>query len=714
MKYDKISYEDFIKKAENLYKNNDDIEKIKKAYQYALKMHEGRKRLTNEDYITHPLNVAYILLSLNVDVETIEGALLHEVINNGNATEEDLEKNFSPEIKKIVTSISKINKLELQDDSDSSAIYLRKVLVGLSEDVRVLYVKLADRLHNMRTIWAVNPKKQKRKANETLTVLVPIAHRLGINSIKSELEDLSLRYTKPEVYKDIEEKLNNSRNELNKALDEMKEEITDILLKNGLQFEIKGRVKSVYSIYNKLSKGKKWNEIYDFLALRVILERESDCYLAVGLVHSKFRPIPKRFKDYIAMPKENMYQSLHTTIFGVDGRLFEVQFRTTEMDEIAEKGLASHWSYKEKGSKKVQNIMEQKLEMFRNAIETSESLENDIDFTNEVTKEFLDEMIYVFTPKGDVVELPKGSTPIDFAYRIHSDVGDKTVGAIVNDVMVPLDHELMDNDIVKIKTSSSATPSKNWLKIVKTTQAKNKIKAYFSKQDRDIYIERGKELLERELRKRKLAFQDILNDGNILKICKDLKLKDINDIYLSLGSLRFTPGYIINLTSNDKSTVEDALIEKISKQNHDYSKNYKSDIIVAGADNIMVSLAKCCRPIKGDPIVGYITRGEGITIHKKDCVNVLNDSDRLIEVSWNDKSDNSYLTNITIVTEQDKNYLLDILTLATMKNIIIDSVKTLNQANYNKYEIVVKVKSSQELNKLKLDLEKQRYVVEVI
>ena len=481
-----------------------------------------------------------------------------------------------------------------------------------------------------------------------------------------------------------------------------------------MEFEIKGRVKSVYSIYNKLSKGKKWNDIYDFLALRVILEKESDCYLAVGLIHSKFRPIPKRFKDYIAMPKRNMYQSLHTTVFGVDGRLFEVQFRTFEMDEIAEKGLASHWSYKEKGAKKVQNIMEQKLEMFRSVIEANENEESDTAFATEVSNDFLGEMIYVFTPKGDVVELPKGSTPVDFAYRIHSDVGDKTVGAIVNDVMVPLTYELQDSDIVKIKTSNNAKPNKDWINIVKTSQARNKIKAYFSKQDRTMYIEKGKEFLEKELRKRKLVFNEILSDTNIEKICKDLKLKDIEDIYLSIGSLRYTAGYIINLTQEEKENVSDALIEKMTSNSYFKKKeNYKSDIIVSGTDDILVTLAKCCHPIKGDNIVGYITKGEGIVVHKENCHNVKNKTERLVDVSWNDNSSNSYFSTLSIEVEEGKNYLLDILTIASMKNIIIDSAKTINLNNKVKYEIVIKVKNNEELNKLKLELEKQRFVIKV-
>ena len=366
IKEESITFEELYEKIKLNIKDTDELLMIKEAYQFALERHEGMKRLTGEDFITHPLQVTNIVNDLNVDAVTIQAALLHEILNNSNTELDELRDKFGDTVATIVDSVTKINKLELVDDSESSAIYLRKVLVGLATDVRVLFIKLADRLHNMRTNYAINPKKQKQKAYETQAVLIPIAHRLGINSIKSELEDLCLYYTKPDVYQDILDKLNDTREELNDSLNEMKESITDILTEQGLKFKIKGRVKSVHSLYNKLANGKKWNEIYDILALRVILEEVSDCYMAVGLVHAKYRPIPKRFKDYIAMPKANMYQSLHTTVFGVDGYLFEIQFRTYEMDEFAEKGMASHWSYKEHGTKKVQNIMEQKLEMFRN------------------------------------------------------------------------------------------------------------------------------------------------------------------------------------------------------------------------------------------------------------------------------------------------------------------------------------------------------------
>ncbi len=695
---------------EDSLKKRTGYKEIKKAYEYAYNEHKDMQRLTGDPYITHPLEVVKILLDLNVDDTTIIAAFLHEVINNGNSTYKDIEDNFGSEVALIVQSISKINKLELPDNNESSIIYLRKILVGLAEDVRVLYIKLADRLHNMRTNWAINPKKQKQKAQETLDILVPIAHRLGINSLKSELENLSLYYLKPDVYNDILEKLNDTVEELNEYLEEMKESIIELLTEAGIKFKIKGRVKSVYSIYNKLNNGKKWDNIYDILALRVFVDTEADCYAVIGLIHSRFRPMQKRFKDYIASPKENMYQSLHTTVFGNNGHVFEIQVRTYEMDEIAEKGIASHWSYKEKGTKKIQSMMEQKLEMFRNTIEAGENLEDE-DFESNVKSNLFSDLIYVYTPKGDVVELPIGSTPLDFAYRIHSKVGDTTVGAIVNDQIVPLSYELQNDDIVKIKTSQTAKPNKDWLNIVKTPQAKNKIKAYFSKKDKEEYITKGKDILEKELRKRKLSFNDILTNDTITKIMKDLKLNDLDDLYLAIGSLRFTPSYIINLTKDEKSEVNDILLER---KNINPKTNYKSDILVEGIGNVMVNIAKCCLPVKGDEIIGYITRSDGISIHKKNCHNIENKKNRLVNVSWNEFNNlNYYYTNIYIYTKNNTNILADVIAEIGKKDAYVKSCNTFENDNETIYEINIKIKNKDNLENVCNALRKLSYVTDV-
>lgn len=702
---DTINFEELVPRLEK----REQFETIKKAYLYAYNEHKGMKRLTKDDFITHPLEVTKILMDLNVDDTTIIASLLHEVINNGNKTYDDLVNDFGEDIAKIVLSVSKINKLELPDNNESSVIYLRKILVGLAQDVRVLYIKLADRLHNMRTNWAINPQKQKQKAEETMSVLVPIAHRLGINSIKSELENLSLYYLKPDVYNDILEKLNETVDELNGCLEEMKESIIDLLTEAGIKFEIKGRVKSVYSIYNKLSNGKEWNKIYDILALRIFVEEESDCYQVIGLIHSRFRPMPKRFKDYIASPKENMYQSLHTTVFGVEGHVFEIQVRTYEMDEIAEKGIASHWSYKEKGTKKIQNVMEQKLEMFRNVIESSNN-DTDADFESAVNADIFSDLIYTYTPKGDVVELPIGSTPIDFAYRIHSRVGDTTVGAIVNDQIVPLSYELKNDDVVNIKTNNNGTPNKDWLSFVKTSQARNKIKAFFSKQDKEEYIEKGKNILETELRKRKMAFNEVLTPETIEKLIKDLKVKDLDEIYLSIGSLRFTAGYIINLTKADRHEVDDALFErKLSIP----KINYKSDILVEGNSDIMVNIAKCCMPIKGDEIVGFITKGQGISVHKKGCSNVPDNSERVVDVSWNMDASNYYFTNIYVYVAAGFDLLVNIITEVGKLGCIIRSCNTKEFDNKTMYEINIRIKDKVELDNVMKNIRKIHNVIDV-
>lgn len=707
-----ITYDELYEKVKKIVKKEDELDVINRAYGFALAKHGDKKRLNGDPYISHPLEVAYILTDLNVDYITIACALLHETINHTDTSIDEVREEFGDEIANIVYSVSKINRLELSDDKDSSAQYLRKVLVGLSEDVRVLFIKLADRLHNMRTLYALPLEVQKQKANETTSVLIPIAHRLGINSIKSELEDWCLRYTKPDVYNDILEKLDASREELNDLLNEMKQSISDILTENGISFKIKGRVKSVHSLYNKMDNGKRFSDIYDILALRVFVDTIPDCYLTIGLIHSKYRPMPRRFKDYIANPKENMYQSLHTTIFGVDGHLFEVQVRTYEMDEIAEKGIASHWSYKEKGSVKIQSMMEHKLEMFRNIIDANSDVENDSEFASNLNNELLSDLIYCYTPKGDVLELPKGATPVDFAYRIHSGVGDRTIGAIVNDQIVPLDHELQDGDIVKINTGKEANPNKDWLNFVKTSQAKNKIKSFFSKQDRANYINLGKEMLEKEIRRRKLVINEVLAETNLEKIFKDTHTTDLEDLYLSIGSLRFTAGYIIDLVFEDKKDVVDIYLGKISNRSNNSNKAVKGDIIVAGTDDILVTIANCCKPIKGDPIIGYITKGEGITVHKKDCPNI-KASTRLIDVEWNMNNESSYLTDLTIKVLKGKNQLLDIITKASQKDVYIESVKTREDEDYTIYAITIKTNNTSQLEGFISELKSLPIVISV-
>ena len=703
-------FRELIQKCEVLY-SHDEIKKIEEAYSFACEKHKGRMRLNKTEYMTHPLGVALILLDLDVDSTTIIAALLHETINHAGVTKEEIESLFGEEVADIVQVISRLNRLELTDDSEHAALNLRKILVGMSEDVRVLFLKLADRLHNLRTADALDKEALKRKVHETMTVLIPIAHRLGMYKIKGEMEDLCLKYSKPDVYQDILERLNASENELHDSLEDMVEDISEMLMEQNISFKIKSRVKSVYSIYNKLNNGKKWENIYDILALRVIVEKVSECYLTIGLIHAKYRPIPGRFKDYIAMPKANMYQSLHTGVFGADGHPYEIQVRTYEMDEFAEKGVASHFAYKEKHYMK--NVMEQRLEILRNLIESTDSL-SDIEFAKDVQSEFLNESVYVFTPKGDVLELPKGSTPLDFAYRIHSDVGDKTVQALVNGTSVPLNYELHNNDIVKIRTSPTATPSKEWLNFVKTSHAKNKIKAYFSKQDKDVYTEKGKTILTNELRKRKMAFDQVLTAENIKKICEDLKLENLDDIYFSIGSLRYTASYIISLTTEDKKNVEDILLEKVlASNNRSPKKTAKGEVLVDNQEGILVNLAKCCHPVYGDEIVGYVTKGEGVTVHKKNCVNVKDKENRFILVEWNPAVQSTFLVTIAITTDASKNYLLDIISKATSKKVYVDGVKTKNDHLDTIYMITLKVANKAQLEDFMNSLYSYKFVKRV-
>ncbi len=710
---------DILKYIIDKYRNDglseEKINKIESAYKYAEKKHRGKKRKSGEDFIYHPLNVAKILTDINVDDTTIVAALIHETISESDATLEEIEELFGSDVARIIDSITKINRLKLNDESESGSMYLRKVLVGLSEDPRVLIIKLADRLHNMRTLSYLPVEKQKQKATETMNVLIPIAHRLGINSIKSELEDLSLKYSKPDVYESILEKLDGTREELNKVLNNMLESVSEILTSHNIKFKIKGRVKSVYSIYTKLSTGRKWSDIYDILAMRAIVENVSDCYLAAGLIHAKYRPIPKRFKDYIAMPKANMYQSLHTSVFGDDGHIFEIQLRTKEMDEIAENGIASHWSYKEHTSSSIKNIMDQKLELYKNLIDSHIEDDNDEIFTKNMEDELLSELIYVFTPKGDVMELPLGSTPIDFAYRIHTNVGEKMVGAIVNENIVPIDYKLQDGDIVKIKTDQNSKPNKDWLNIVKTTQAKNKIKSYFSKIDKEKYTVIGKELLDKEIRKKKLVQKEVLSTENINKLCKDLKVNDLDEIYLNIGSLRYTPSYIINLIYEDKKNVQDILLDKVLNTNNKTNdKNtYKKDIIVDGCDDILVNIAECCNPVKGDDIIGYITKGNGVSVHKKDCPNLKGINTRLIRVLWNMDSENTYISKLKVYTIDNDNNMLPIITKASLKNVVVTNINEFKTDNKVGFNLTIKVKNKDDLEAFKESVRILPFVVKV-
>lgn len=693
------------------YIPEDELKDISRAYAFAYEHHFGVKRKSGEDYIVHPLNVAYILTSINADSATIEAALLHDVIEDCNVTEEEIEEKFGHEVMILVRGVTKINRLTFKNDSEATIVNHRKIIVGLSEDVRVIIVKLADRLHNMRTLWAIPEDRAKAKAKETLDILTPIAHRLGMSEIKSELEDLSLRYYKPNVYFDIVEKLNKTKVERESLVTEMMREVSSILNEHNIKHEIKGRAKSVYSIYNKLNKGKKFNEIYDLLALRVFVDTKEDCYQALGLIHSKYKPMPKRFKDYIAMPKANMYQSLHTTVFGINGNPFEIQIRTYEMDLVAEKGIASHWSYKE-GGKVMQNAMEQKLQFFRSIMELTEEENKSSEFMNAVMNDVLKDSIYVYTPKGDVIELPLGSTPIDFAYRVHSKIGDTMVGAIVNDQIVPLDYKLKENDIVKINTNKNSNgPSKEWIKMAFTTHAKNKIKNFYSKIDKNENLKNGEETLVKEFRRKKLSLSTFLESEDLERVLNEYNMNTLDDFYIAIGAGQLTPTQVINFLTVDKPTKEEIVLSRnIRNAKPTVSKN---DISVEGIDEIKVNIAGCCRPIPGDEIIGYISKGYGINIHRMHCPNVSDLEERIIPATWQENIDKRYETGILVRALREKNILVDIVSKTVGSNVIIQNINTMESNEEYLYEITLLTHNVDELKKFMNEIRKISSVFDV-
>lgn len=703
------TYEELISAISKYIISEEDLKKIDKAYKFAYNMHDGQVRKTGEAYINHPISVAFILTTILADADTICAALLHDVLEDTIATKEQLAKEFGVVVANLVDGVTKINSINVSTENEYLTGYYKKIIVGMSEDVRVIIIKLADRLHNMRTLYAIPIERQKLKAKETLEILAPIAHRLGMHKIKSELEDLSLKYLKPEVYFDIVEKLNNTKIEREEYVNKMMEEVSNLLKQNGIKHEIKGRAKSIYSIFRKLDKGKAWSDIYDLLAIRILVDKENECYLALGLIHSKFKPLSKRFKDYIAMPKTNLYQTLHTTVFGLSGNLFEIQIRTYDMDEIAENGIASHWAYKENknAALEMQNVTEQKLQFYKSIIELNEEKMSTEDFINSVKEEVLNNNIYVYTPKGDVIELVIGATPIDFAYKVHTQVGDKMTGAIVNDVMVPLSYELKSGDIVKIITNkNSLGPSREWINIAKTTQAKNKIKNFFNKTSKEDYIISGKDLLEKELRRRKISVNDFYKSDNLDVIFKEFKVDDLDDLYLNIGNNKFSAKSVVK---HDKDYDE---VKKIV-QNTSINKINENDVIVGDTKNIKTHVANCCMPIPGDEIIGYITKGSGISIHRRACQNIDHEDDRIIDVKWNDTTKNKYGSLLAIYTNSKDNIVLEIVQTASNINIHLDSINIINKGENCIYSVEAIVYNLDDLNKLIRAFEKLNKVIEV-
>lgn len=685
------------------YMKDEDLKMVKKAYQLELSYYGKEKRMTGNDYINHPLSVALILTGIHADRDTICAALIHDIMAKG-VTKEELVENFNEVVARLVDGVTKINGINVSVENEYLTTYYKKIIVGMSEDVRVIIIKLADRLHNMRTLYAIPLESQKEKAKETLEILAPIAHRLGMQRIKSELEDLSLRYLKPDVYYDIVERLNNTKLEREMYVNKMMKEVSELLDENGIKHEIKGRAKSIYSIYRKLDKGKTFSNIYDYLAMRVLVDKKEECYLALGLIHSKYKPVSKRFKDYIAMPKTNLYQSLHTTVFGLDGNLFEIQIRTYEMDEISENGIASHWAYKENknAALEMQNTTEKKLQFYKSIIELNASKMSDEEFLNSVKTEVLNNNVYVYTPKGDVFELMAGATPIDFAYRVHSEIGDKMTGALVNGNIVPLNYELKTGDIVKIITNkASSGPSREWLKIVKTTQAKNKIKSFFLKNSKENYINSGKDLLEKELRRKKKSITEFMKQENIDVLLKEFKVATLEDFYFQLGSNKIS---VKALFKEDKQEP----VKEIKKAKNNLSDQ---DILVGEFKDIKTHIANCCLALPGDEIVGFITKNKGISIHRKICENISSTEERVIPVFWNKVTKNKYESDLVVYTNSRDNIILDMIETASNLGVSVESFNILNHKEAFIYQLHVLVKDKEHVEKFMKKLESLQKVI---
>lgn len=669
--YPKHTYQDVKNKFENYIHNPDDIARIDKAYQFACEKHAGQFRKSGEPYIVHLIEVAYIVTEFNVGPTTIIVALLHDTVEDCQVTLEELANTFSPEVATMVDALTKIKALSKRKDKEFLAESHRKIFIAMSRDVRVIIVKLADRLHNMRTLDFMPEDKRKRIATETLEVYAPIAHRLGINIIKSELEDLSLYYLEPEKYLEIESLLNNNTINRQNNIKIMEKKIADMLISKNIKFEISARIKSIYSIYKKIHvKGRKFDEIYDIMAIRIITETEVNCYEVLGYIHSIYKPIPGRFKDYIAMPKPNMYQSLHTTIVANDGNIYEIQIRTKEMDEIAENGVAAHWRYKEGEKydpKREQKEIEEKLHWLGEFKSYESDSKDARDYMTALQHDIFDANVYVFTPLGRVIDLPTGATPLDFAYKVHTKVGDQAVGALVNGLLVPLTYQLKTGDVCEIKTSkNSPGPNEGWLNIVKTSFARNHIRKYLAKKNvqvnREINIQKGKAMLADD-------FKDYgYNDKQMVKMLMDNKILDkypyqtLDDLFAGIATKNPPTSSIIDALGLKKFS-DDVALKKYLGKNSSKTYNPNQAILVNGVDQLKVTVAPCCSPLPGDKIIGFVSRGKGVKIHRVECPNI-KEEQRLIQVMWNpDMKDQNFPVNVEVDANDRNNLLVDIMSL---------------------------------------------------
>lgn len=724
-----VTFEECMENVQTYIKRPENIELIQKAYDFAYEHHKGQFRKSGEPYVIHVIQVANTLALMHCGPKTIVAGLLHDTVEDcQGVTTDTITELFGQEIATLVDAVTKIGAIKFKDEEEYLASNHRKLFIAMAKDIRVILIKLADRLHNMRTLQYMRPEKQKKIARETLSVYAPIAHRLGISEIKNELEDLSFKYLDYKKYEEIKGLVKQRESDRNEQVHEMISDIESIMQEYNIQYRIFGRSKHFYSIYKKMvTKNKRFEEILDLLAIRIVTDSVVHCYEILGYIHAKYRPIPGRFKDYIAMPKANMYQSLHTTIVEPEhGNIFEIQIRTEEMDAIAERGVAAHWKYKENRNytpEYEQKEIEDKLSWFRDfSMMTDEESEDPLEYMNVLQKDIFEANVYCLTPRGKVIALPSGSCPIDFAYRIHTEVGNKTVGAKVNGAIVPLNTPLKTGDVVDILTNNNSVgPSADWIKIVKSGHARNKIRTFLQKQEqqsRKESIKLGQSMLEDEFKRLKLDPKS-MDQKRLESILTSLSFKSVDDLYVGIAMKRVSLQSIVDrLVKNRSNMLEDQEIMKIyNKQPAHVTKHSSCGVIVPGVDTIAVSLANCCRPIPGDSIIGYISKGQGVKVHRADCPNIVNEKKRLIPVQWEEGLDEKQYEVNLIIHSDDRNYLLsDIVTTLQQCNVYLKHVDSaVDDGNLEATtKLTVSVKNAAHLQNLISNLKKVRSVNEVI